>query len=188
MPPPEEERFDKGGRRKVCDYTLNLQADEGLFWSMPTKNFVYSHMRTAMPARDSCLQVRTQATQKYTDAALKGIHWLKKSQNSDGSVYQVYADQRGSQATSPSDPWMRLRLQMRPHKLRAYLLWVVKDFESNYRDAISFVKNQMQSPDGGLYYTNGRFRTNYMMYAWPTMFAIQAIEFAHQSISPKDLF
>ena len=61
-------------------------------------------------------------------------------------------------------------------------------FEENYKRGIAFVKNQMQSPSGGLYYTKGRFRTNYMMYAWVTMFGIQALEFAYQAISPKELF
>ncbi len=180
-----EERFDIGGR-KVCDYTLKLQSDEGLFWSMPTKNFVFTHAHCY--ACEGFLSAGAYTgEQKYTDAALKGIHWLKKSQNSDGSVYQVYADQRGfkQRVRQSVDAFKAADASSQAARLFAL---AGAGFESNYREAISFVKNQMQSPDGGLYYTNGRFRTNYMMYAWPTMFAIQAIEFAHQSVTPKDLF
>ena len=178
-------RFELSARN-VCDYTLNLQADEGLFWSMPSKNFVFTHAHCY--ACEGLLSAGAYTgEQKYSDAALKGIQWLKKSQNTDGSVYQVYADQRGFK--------QRVRQSVDAFKAAdassqaARLFALAGDgFEANYQSAISFIKNQMQGPDGGLYYTNGRFRTNYMMYTWPTMFAVAAIEFSRQTVSPQDLF
>ena len=180
-----EARFTEGAR-KVCEYTLGLQADEGLFWSMPSKNFVFTHAHCY--ACEGFISAGAYLNEpRYTDAALKGTRWLQNSQNTDGSVYQVYADQRGlkQRMRQTVDAFKAADASSQAGRLFAL---AGAGFEENYHRALSFIKNTMQSPDGGLYYTNGRFRTNYMMYAWPTMFAIQAVEYAYNTPSPKDLF
>ena len=181
----KEDRFTEGAK-KVCEYTLALHADNGLFWSMPSKNFVFTHAHCY--ACEGFISAGAYLNeQRYTDAALKGVRWLQNSQNADGSVYQVYADQRGLKQRMRQTVDAFKAADATSQAARLFAL-AGEGFEENYHRAISFVKNTMQSPDGGLYYTSGRFRTNYMMYAWPTMFAIQAMEYAYLNPSSKDLF
>ncbi len=180
-----EERFDVAGR-KVCDYVLNLQAANGLFWSMPSKDFVFTHAHCY--ACEGFLSAGAYTgDDRYTEAALKGIKWLQESQNADGSVYQVYADKRGLKKRSKQTIEAFKAADASSQAARLFAL-AGAGYEENYKRGIAFIKNQMQSPSGGLHYTKGRFRTNYMMYAWVTMFAIQAVEFAYQDISSKELF
>ena len=88
-----ETSYDEAGRR-VCDYTLNLQDADGLFWAMPSKDFVFTHAHCY--ACEGFLSAGAYTgDERYTEAALKGITWLKNAQNPDGSVFQVYADHRG---------------------------------------------------------------------------------------------
>ncbi|MEZ4702999.1 MAG: hypothetical protein R2834_21885 [Rhodothermales bacterium] len=180
-----EAAFDEAARR-VCDYTLGLQASDGLFWAMPTKDFVFTHAHSY--ACEGFLSAGAYTgDDRYTQAALRGIRWLQQSQNADGSVYQVYADRRGvkHQVRRAVDAFKAADATSQT----ARLSWLAgAGFETNYRRAISFIESQMWSPQGGLYYTKGRFRTNKMMFAWPAMFAIEAFEFPRNDVSPKDLF
>lgn len=178
-------KFEQGARR-VCDYALNLQASDGMFWSMPTKNFVFTHAHCY--ACEGFISAGAYTgEEKYTKAALKGVEWLRKVQNEDGSVYQVYADDRKLKQSARQKVHAFKAADASSQAARLFAL-AGDGYENNYHRAISFIKDEMQSPSGGLHYIKGRFKTDYMMYAWPTMFAIQAIEFAHQSISAKDLF
>ena len=174
------------GAKKVCEYTLQLQDSNGMFWSMPSKNFVFTHAHCY--ACEGFLSAGAYTgEERYTAAARKGIEWLQRSQNGDGSVFQVYADHRGLRQRVRQTVDAFKAADATSQAARLFALYK-EEFSAQYGKAISFITNEMQSSDGGLYYTAGRFRTNYMMYAWPTMFAIEALEFARQSISPRDLF
>ena len=170
----------------VCNYTLTLQDEKGMFWSMPSRNFVFTHAHCY--ACEGLLAAGTfTGNQQYTDAALTGISWLREMQNHDGSLYQVYDDHRRFT--------QRLKQRVDAFKAsdataQAARLFALAgpDYAEAYDQAISFITEHMLSQDGGLYYTTGRFRTNHMMYTWPTMFAIEAIEFARRPASPRNLF
>lgn len=180
-----EQEFIEAARR-VCDYTLGLQASDGLFWAMPSRDFVFTHAHCY--ACEGFLSAGAYTgDDRYTQAALKGIRWLQQSQNGDGSVYQVYADRRGMkhQVRRAVDAFKAADATSQTARL-TYLAGA--GFEANHRRAISFIESQMWSPSGGLYYTKGRFRTNKMMFAWPAMFAIEAFEFPRNEVSAKDLF
>ena len=183
--PTGDESFDRAGRM-VCDYVLKLQAPNGLFWAMPSKNFVFTHAHCYACEGFYSAYAYT-GEQRYLDAALKGIDWLKKVQNPDGSVFQVYEDSRGikHRVRGAVDAFKAADATSQAARLFAL---AGDGYEASYDRAIEFIKSEMQSDQGGLFYTKGRFRTNKMLYAWPTMFAIQAIEFAHREISPRDLF
>jgi uncharacterized protein YyaL (SSP411 family) len=178
--------FDEAARR-VCDYTLGLQSDDGLFWAMPTRDFVFTHAHCY--ACEGFLSAGAYTGEnRYTQAALKGIRWLQQAaQNDDGSVYQVYADRRGvkHQVRRVVDAFKAADATSQAARL---FRLAGTGFDASRQRALSFIENQMWSPRGGLYYTKGRFRTNRMMFAWPAMFAIEAFEFMHHEVSPKDLY
>lgn len=177
--------FDRAGRM-VCDYTLQLQASSGLFWAMPSKDFVFTHAHCY--ACEGFLSAYAYTgEERYHAAAMKGIDWLKQVQNPDGSVFQVYEDSRGlkHRLRSAIDAFKAADATSQAARLFAL---AGAGYESAYNRAVSFIKSEMQSDQGGLFYTKGRFRTNKMLYAWPTMFAIEAIEFAHRAVTPRDLF
>lgn len=181
----KEAGFEVAARR-VCDYTLALQDQSGLFWAMPSKDFVFTHAHSY--ACEGFLSAGAYTGEKrYTEAALRGIRWLQKVQNADGSVYQVYEDRRGvkHQVRRAVDAFKAADATSQT----ARLSWLAGEgFEATYRRAMGFLESHMWSPKGGLYYTKGRFRSNRMMFAWPAMFAIEAFEFPHHNVSAKDLY
>lgn len=177
--------FDEAAR-KICDYVLKLQDYDGLFWAMPTKNFVFTHAHCY--ACEGFISAGAYTgEERYTQAALKGIEWLRKSQNSDGSVFQVYADHRGLKHKMRQTIDAFKAADATSQAARLFKL-AGPAYDENYERALGFIKSHMLSEQGGLYYTKGRFRTNHMMFAWPAMFAVQAFEYARQDKSPKDLY
>ncbi|MEM8488250.1 MAG: prenyltransferase/squalene oxidase repeat-containing protein [Bacteroidota bacterium] len=178
-------RFAEGAR-KVCDYVLGLQREDGMFWSMPSKNFVFTHAHCY--ACEGFISAGAYlGEERYTEAALRGVAWLQQVQNEDGSVYQVYEDSRKLKRRARQSVHAFKAADATSQSARLFAL-AGSGYTPNYKKAIAFVKEEMQSESGGLHYIKGRFRTDYMMYTWPTMFAIQAIEFAHRPISARDLF
>ena len=181
----EDKSFEQAGRM-VCDYVLNLQALGGLFWAMPTKDFVFTHAH-CYACEGFFSAYAYSGEQRYLDAAMKGIDWLKRVQNADGSVYQVYSDSRKIKLRALRKVEAFKAADATSQAARLFAL-AGPEYQENYERAIAFINSEMRSEQGGLYYKKGRFRTDKMLYAWPTMFAIQAIEFDRQTITPKDLF
>ena len=180
-----EKKYETAAR-KVCDYVLGLQAPEGFFWTMPTRDFVFSHAHCY--ACEGFLSAHAYTgDERYLNAAMKGIEWLKRVQQADGSIFQVYEDSRGLTHSVRRLVDAFKAADATAQSARLFAL-AGASCKKSYARAIAFLTTQMQSDRGGLFYTRGRFRTNKMLYAWPTMFAIQAIEFARQTISPRDLF
>jgi uncharacterized protein YyaL (SSP411 family) len=172
--------------RRACDYALRLQDADGFFWALPSRRFVFTHAHCY--ACEGLLSAGAYLEEeRYTRAALKGIQWLQKVQNADGSVYQVYTDRRPLKE--------RLRGAVSAHRVadatsQAARLFALSGsgYRENYRRALAFVTGPAMSEQGGLYYTRSRFGVTPRLFAWPTMFAIEAIEFATQTVSPRDLF
>jgi hypothetical protein len=163
-----------------------LQDFDGLFWAMPSKDFVFTHAHCY--ACEGFLSAGAYSgEERYTHAAMKGLEWLTKSQNADGSVFQIYADHRGFKHKLRRSIDAFKAADATSQAARLFKL-AGEDYEPQYRRALEYIKENMLSQQGGVYYTKGRFRTNHMMFAWPAMFAVQAFEFDRQQISPRDLF
>lgn len=170
----------------VCDYVLSLQSSDGYFWANPAKNFVFTHAHCyaceGLAAAGAFLQKDV-----YTRAAERGLSWLRMVQNEDGSVFQVYEDRRAWRKRLPS--LVNAQRASDATAQTARLIALFRDSRSpDFVRAVDFLTRRMQSSDGGLFYTQGRIRSDATLYAWPTMFAIQALVFSQFEASPKHLF
>ncbi len=172
--------------RALCGYTLGLQAPQGFFWSTSRRNFVFTQAHCH--ACDGLLAAGVHLDDDvYLEAAMRGIHWLGRSQNKDGSMLQVYVDRRGGREHLRRSIETLKAADATAQAARLFVL-AGQAFELHYRKALDFLNDKMLSADGGHYYTRGRFNTNYMMYTWTTMLAVQAMEFARQKKSTRFLF
>lgn len=175
-----EERYVDAARR-VCDWVLGLQDDDGAFRTTERMEQVVSH--THCYATEGLLFAHSVlGREDYLDAARRAGRWLLSVQNRDGSISIAHKRRwwrMGRHVTEKVFP--RRVTDATAQAIRIWLSLYGLHDDPRYLDACrraaAFLLEMQctSSPDrnavGGLYFWPG----HPMMYTWSAMFAIDAL-------------
>ncbi|RME78894.1 MAG: hypothetical protein D6784_01745, partial [Chloroflexi bacterium] len=167
--------------RRVCDWALGLQDEDGAIRANASVPQVVSHPHCY--ALEGLLYAHfALGDERYLQAARRGADWLVSGQNRDGSISIEY-----------KKPWHRMGRRIvekvRPKRVidatsQAIRIWLILFYlegDERYlqaaRRAAEFVQSMQctRSPDrnavGGFYFWPG----HPVMFTWGTMFALHAL-------------
>ena len=175
--------------RKVCDWVLSLQRENGAFGANPDRRYVFAHAHCY--ATEGILYAYYALERnEFLQAALKAGEWLLQAQKSNGALLKNYSDKtvrihrriiKSFSATRVTDATSQAV------RIFCILYGLTGDnkFLEGAQRAITFLTTMqcLDSPDvnmrGGFYYqiTKSPFRRTLsnIMPAWCTMFALQAM-------------
>lgn len=181
-------KYDESAK-KVCDWVLSLQRENGAFWANPSRRYVFTHAHCY--ATEGLLYAyHILERDEFLQAALKAGEWLLQAQKSDGALLKNYSDKTvrihrrimksfsATRVTDATSQVVRIWCIL-------YSLTGDKKFLEGAKRAIAFLTTMqcLDSSDagmrGGFYYqiTKSPFRKTFsnIMPAWCTMFALQAM-------------
>lgn len=173
--------------RKVCDWGLRLQDNDGIFWVNSKNRYVFTHAH-CYATEGYLYSYSVMGDRKYLETSIKSADGLVKLQNSDGSLYKFYKDKISMKS--------KIRQKLCPTKAtdataQAVRIWVIlngitedRRYLDSAKKAIGFLTNMqcLESDDdnmtGGFYsYCDNKFgikRQSKMMFTWSTQFALSA--------------
>jgi hypothetical protein len=175
-----DDRYTAAARR-VCDWVLGLQDDDGAFRATERLRQVVSHSHCY--ATEGLLFAHyALGAGHYLEAARRAGEWLLIAQNPDGSINIAYKRRwwrMGRRITEKLLP--RQVTDATAQAIRIWLVLYYLDGDPRLLDAChsaeSFLREMQctSSPDrnaiGGFYFWPG----HPMMYAWCAMFAVHAL-------------
>lgn len=177
--------------KRVCDWVLGLQDDDGAFRATERLQQVVSHSHCY--ATEGLLFAHyALGTEHYLEAARRAGEWLMRAQNQDGSLNIAYKRcwwRMGRRITEKFFP--RRVTDATAQAIRIWLILYYLDGDHRFLDACHRAKGflyRMQctsSSDrnaiGGFYFWPG----HPIMFTWCTMFAINAL-YALKHVNRKE--
>ncbi len=167
--------------KRVCDWVLGLQDDDGAFRATERLRQVVSHSHCY--ATEGLLFAHyALGAERYLEAARRAGKWLLRVQNRDGSINIAYKRRwwrMGRRVTEKVFP--RRVTDATAQAIRIWLILYCLDGDHRFLDAChraeSFLRRMQctSSPDrnavGGFYFWPG----HPIMFTWCTMFAVNAL-------------
>lgn len=183
--------------RKVCDWVISLQDEDGAFWANDLKNLVFTHAHCY--AVEGLLYAGNRLGEsKYLEAAVKAAQWLRLVQNRDGSFYRNYKLKKlGREKIDSLFPVKATDATAQAVRIfiAVALLEKEKVFFEAAKRGINFLSimqchSSDSNADGGFYYQLRDFlglrRFNPSLMTWCTQFALSAISMFHRKEQYKD--
>ena len=167
--------------KRVCDWVLALQDDDGAFRATKRLRYVVSHPHCY--ATEGLLFAHyVLGTDRYLEAARRAGKWLLTVQNRDGSINIAYKRRWWRMGRRVVEQFLPRRVtDAAAQSIRIWLTLYYLDGDRRFLDACYKAEKflcRMQctsSPDrnsiGGFYFWPG----HPIMFAWCTMFAIHAL-------------
>lgn len=174
-----DKRYTDAARR-VCDWVLSLQDEEGAFWATPERYKVVSH--THCYATEGLLySYEVLKEPRYLEAAHNAGLFLLKSQNRDGSINIDYKQtwwRMGKRITEKVFPRRVSDATAQAVRIWLALYYLQGDSRllpacqraQKYLLGVQVLASHDQNALGGFPYWPG----HPMMYSWCTMFALHA--------------
>ncbi len=170
---------------RACDYTMTLQTPDGAFQAVPSDTEVFTHAHCY--ACEGLLYAGHRlSVARCSAAARRGIEWLERTQNRDGSWHARYHLDPARHARR----WIA-DLVTRPRHSDAAAqgarLLLLAGRRAPANAALDFVVS-CQRDDGGFAYRASRWGRSDFENTWSAQFAIQALHWGHEPGRVDDLF
>lgn len=170
---------------RACDYTMTLQTPEGAFQAVPADSEVFTHAHCY--ASEGLLYAGHRlSADKCRAAARRGIEWLERMQNRDGSWHSRYHLAPSRHARR----WIAdVVARPRPSDAAAQAarLLLLAGRRAPAEAALDFVVS-CQRDDGGFAYQASRWGRSDFENTWSAQFAIQALQWEREPGSVDDLY
>lgn len=187
----ENDVFEKSAK-KVADWVLSLQREDGAFWSNIHKKFVVTHSH-CYAIEGLLYSYYILKDEKYLHDCMKGAYWLISRQYPDGAL-TVLAKDIMPRGTGRIERMFRSAkaLKFTDETAQAVRIWLIlhnitdnNKYLEAAEKAIRFLKSvqSLESEDinmkGGFYYkiddTFSRHKSR-MMYTWCSQFCLDAFD------------
>lgn len=182
------EKIYRERAKKVCNWVLTLQAENGAFWANIYRKYIFTH--THCYATEGLLYTYwILKDESYLKATKKSGEWLISIQNVDGSLYRDYKNNLSITRKTYSK---FIPMKTTDATAQAVRIWIIlyyltgnNKYIQSSQKAIKFLKSMqcLNSKNsnmlGGFYYQcfdkfGKRWLTN-TMYTWCTMFGVCAL-------------
>jgi uncharacterized protein YyaL (SSP411 family) len=181
----------KEASRRVCDWVLHLQNDNGSFRASETVKYTFTHAHCyateGLIYAYSCLKENS-----YLEAVSKAGRWLLDVQNKDGSFDRYHYKLKGIQIKTTDATAQAIRIWMVLFKLtgeKHYFDAAVKS--AKFLMTMQCLSKADLNAFGGIFYQSSeRFGLRHiypLIVAWPTMFSIHAF-YVLESMYNKEIF
>ena len=170
---------------KACEHALTLQASDGAFWSTHARQTVFTHAH-CYACEGLLFAGSVLGDDRFLAAARRGIEWLARRQQVDGSLPSsckgsLMSRRRLAEAIRRPRPTDAAAQAARLFRLAG------PDYEKHRSAAIRFLV-RCQDDGGGFPYHRTRFGYSPFLYTWAAQFAIQALEWSSGTARVEDLF
>jgi uncharacterized protein YyaL (SSP411 family) len=167
--------------RRVCDWVLGLQDDDGAFRANTRTRQIVSHPHCY--ATEGLLYAyHTLGTDRYLDACRRAGEWLLSAQNRDGSINIAYKQRWWGMGRRVTEKFFPRRVtDATAQAVRIWLILYYLDGARRFLDAghkargflheLQCTSSSDRNAVGGIYFWPG----HPMMFAWCTMFAVGAL-------------
>jgi uncharacterized protein YyaL (SSP411 family) len=173
--------------KRVCDWVLALQDDDGAFRATERLGHVVSHPH-CYATEGLLFAHHVLGTERYLEAARRAGEWLLRVQNRDGSINIAYKRRWCCMGRRITEKFFPHRVtDATAQAIRTWLILYYLDGEHRFLDAchraegflyrMQCTSSSDRNAVGGFYFWPPTVcgRRHPMMFAWCTMFAINAL-------------